>query len=76
MEWFVIDKVGLAKLLERRGKSFAVLELIQNCWDQLVTLVSVRLEPVPNRALARLVVEGDDPQGFADLTHAYTMFAE
>jgi hypothetical protein len=27
--WFEIDKNGLSKLLERRGKAFAILELIQ-----------------------------------------------
>ena len=30
MHWFEIDKAGLASILERRGKSWAVLELLQN----------------------------------------------
>jgi hypothetical protein len=33
MQWFDVDKQGLAKLLERRGKAFAIMELIQNAWD-------------------------------------------
>lgn len=73
---FEVDRAGLAKLLERRGKSFAVLELIQNAWDENITEVRVSVTPVPQRALVRLVVEDDAPSGWADLTHAYTLFAE
>ena len=40
--WFEIDKQGLAELLERRGKGFVLLELLQNAWDQNVTTVEVR----------------------------------
>ena len=32
--WFEIDKQGLAKILERKGKEFVVFELLQNCWDE------------------------------------------
>lgn len=77
MNWFEVDKEGLAKLLERRGKQFAVFELVQNCWDQAqASLVTVSLTPVPNLPLAKLIVEDDDPQGFANLSHAFTLFAE
>lgn len=74
-DWFSVDKKGLAQLLERRGKSFAVLELVSNAWDQDVTRVDVTISPLPQRAKYELVVEDDDPNGFADLTHAYTLFA-
>jgi len=30
---FEVDPQGLAKLLERRGKAFALFELIQNAWE-------------------------------------------
>ncbi len=33
--WFEVAKEGLARLLERRGKHFAVLELLQNAWIRL-----------------------------------------
>lgn len=75
-DWFAVDKTGLAKLLEARGKSFAVFELIQNAWDTNARRVSVRLTPVPNRPMATLFVEDDHPEGFDDLTHAFTLFAE
>lgn len=39
-------------------------------------MVNVTLERVPGRPLAVLTVEDDAPLGFADLTHAFTMFAE
>lgn len=29
--WFKVDKEGLRKLLERRGKQFAIFELIGKC---------------------------------------------
>src|SRR5207249_3080073 len=74
--WFDVDPKGLAKLIERRGKSFVVFELIQNAWDTGARDVHVTLEPVPGRSRAQLVVSDDDPDGFKDLTHAYTLFAE
>jgi hypothetical protein len=74
---FAVSKTGLRKLLERRGKTMVLTELIQNCWDQNVREVTVTLEPIADRrARHRLVVEDDDPAGFADLSHAYTLFAE
>src|SRR5207249_4486230 len=74
--WFEVDKQGLAKILERRGKEFALFELIQNGWDEPgVTKVSVSLEYRGwNKAL--LVVEDDAPEGFHDLSHAFTLFAD
>lgn len=74
--WFDVDKQGLAKILERKGKEFAMFELIQNGWDEPgVTQVTVSLQSQGrNRAL--LVVEDDAPEGFKDLSHAFTLFAE
>lgn len=72
---FEVDPAGLAKLLERRGKAFAIFELIQNAWDTAATDVSVTLGK-PKGGYARLVVEDNDPDGFHDLSHAYTLFAE
>lgn len=76
--WIEVNRAGLRKLLEQRGRGFAILELIQNGWDEDgVTWVRVTLEPVPGRrARWRLVVSDDAPAGFDDLAHSYTMFAE
>lgn len=74
--WFEVDKEGLAQLIARKGKAFVAYELLQNAWDcRKVTDVSLVLEPVAGRPLARLVVEDDDPDGFKNLSHAYTLFA-
>lgn len=76
-QWFDIDRAGLAKLLERRGIEFAVFELVQNAWDEAgVTRVSVRLQPSETRGYSMLTVDDDAPEGFRDLRHAYTLFAE
>jgi hypothetical protein len=72
---FDVDKEGLAKLLARRGIEFAALELIQNALDENVTTVEVALQP-ESRGLWTLSVTDDNPEGFADLSHAYTLFAE
>lgn len=76
MNWFDVDKAGLAKLIEQRGRGFAILELLQNSWDQNVTEVRVTIEPFPGSPYARITVTDDDPAGFANLSHAFTLFAE
>ena len=73
--WFDVDKTGLAKLMAGRPKEFLVYELVQNAWDQNVTEVNVTVEPVPGQPLATVTVTDDDPNGFADLHDAYTLFA-
>lgn len=73
--WFEVDKEGLAKLVDRRGKAFVIFELVQNAWDSHGTRrVSVDLEYL-GRDRARLVVTDDSPGGFKDLSHAFTLFA-
>jgi hypothetical protein len=74
--WFEVDKNGLSKLLERRGKSFVLFELIQNAWDQNVTTVEVSFELIKGRHAATIIVADDDPNGFENLAHAFTLFAE
>jgi hypothetical protein len=74
--WFDVDKAGLAKLLAGRSKAFVVFELLQNAWDQNVTEVDVTIAPAPGTRHAQITVVDDDPEGFADLRDAYTLFAE
>ncbi len=74
--WFEVDKQGLAKILARKGKEFALFELIQNAWDEPgVTQVKVSLAYLGHNQ-ARLAVEDDAPEGFKDLRHAFTLFAD
>ena len=87
MPTFEVDKEGLARIVGRKGKSFVLTELLQNAWDEDATRVDVTLEPGPvsfdeqaedggEKILARLVVEDDDPDGFVEIAHAYTLFAD
>lgn len=76
-DWFNVDKNGLGKQAEEHGKGRLIGELIQNALDEHgVTRVDVTLAVVSGRPLADVVVEDDAPEGFRDLSHAYTLFAE
>lgn len=76
-QWFDVSKAGLGKQAEEHGKGRLIGELVQNALDEAgVTQVAVSLALVPGRPLADLTVEDDSPEGFRDLSHAYTLFAE
>ena len=75
--WFEIDRKGLAKLIERRGKGAIVMELISNALDaDGTTRVEVVLEPEQGVPQATIVVRDNAPGGFTDISHAWTVFAE
>lgn len=74
--WFDVDKKGLAQLMGGRSKAFILYELLQNAWDQNVTTVHVHLQREIGARETTIIVEDDDPEGFTDLVHAYTLFAE
>lgn len=73
--WFDVDKEGLAAILQRRGVEFALFELVSNALDTKARSITVTVLPVKGRALANVSVVDDDPDGFKDLTHAFTLFA-
>jgi hypothetical protein len=76
-QWFDVDKTGLGKQAEQQPKGRLIGELVQNALDETgVTQIAVTLAPVPGRPLADLTVEDDAPEGFRDLSHAYTLFAD
>jgi len=74
--WFDVDKDGLSKLLERQEKSHVIFELVQNAWDEDSKNVRVTLKTAGVRGRSILIVEDDNPDGFSDIRHAYTLFAE
>lgn len=72
----VVDRKGLARKLGKKPKAFIVHELLQNCWDEDVTHVSVEMEMVPGRPACNILVADDCPEGFQDLSSIYTMFKD
>jgi hypothetical protein len=75
--WFDVDRAGLEKILRRKGVEFAVFELIQNAWDEAgVSDVEITLEPAKKYGCAMLRVQDNSANGFSNLRHAYTLFAE
>lgn len=46
--WFVVDKEGLRKTLSRKGKAFAIYELLQNGYDENSTKLEVTLTEPKN----------------------------
>lgn len=76
-DWFDVDKQGLARLVTQKGKAFVLYELVQNAFDAPgVTNVTVTLEKDPSARSATVTVEDDCPQGFTDIAHAFTLFAD
>jgi len=76
MDWFEVSKDGLAKLREGKPKWFILYELLQNAYDEKTNNVSVKIERIGSSPYVRLIVIDDNPEGFVDLTHAFTLFAE
>ena len=74
---FKVDLQGLANLLPQEGLGWIVNELIQNAWDQDTKHCQLHLHRLPElRNKIQIVVEDDDPEGFLDLAHSYTLFAK
>jgi hypothetical protein len=76
MDWFSVDKNGLAKLLTRKGIEFVLFELMQNAWDSDARTTDITLKRIPRSKYVELTVTDDNPEGFANLAHAFTLFAE
>lgn len=75
-EWFTVDKKGLALHQEGKHKVFIIHELLQNAWDTDATEVEVEMVRQPNSPFVEITVRDNDPVGFNNIQHAYTMFAE
>ena len=80
---FEVDKQGLRKVLARKGMSWILPELLQNAWDENATEVDVTakwLKPPAQRkgatGLVAISVTDNDPDGFKNIAHAFTLFAE
>jgi hypothetical protein len=73
--WFVVDKEGLRKTLSRKGKAFAIYELLQNGYDEASTRLEVTLTE-PRNGESVLTCSDDNPDGYLEMSNAHTMFGE
>ena len=71
--WFEVDREGLRELQEGKPKDYILRELVQNAWDENITICEVFLSW--KDGMASITVTDDSPEGFRDLSHAYTLFA-
>ena len=75
-DWFVVDREGLARVLERRGKASLATELIQNAFDAPGTKnASMSMRRIPGTRRVELIVSDDSPDGFLDLSTAWRLFS-
>ena len=74
-DWFAVDKDGLKQLQKNKSKIFIINELCQNAFDEDITSCKVNFSLNENNILT-ITVEDDSPEGFKDITHAYTLFAD
>jgi hypothetical protein len=73
--WLEVDIHGLRRTLERKGKAWALFELIQNSWDaDGSTDVNVTLTR-PKNGMSTLRCEDNAPDGYRNLGDAHTLFA-
>lgn len=74
-EWFSVDRIGLRKLVADRPRRFAAWELLSNAFDEPgVTRVDVDVRILDGQA--QILVEDNAPNGFQDMAHAWTIYAE
>jgi hypothetical protein len=73
--WITVDLGGLQRILSRSGKEILAYELVQNAWDEQVSVVRVSL-PKPRHGKTTLTVADDSPTGFRNLSDAFTLFAD
>ena len=76
--WFDVDKAGLKKIQSEKDKFFILQELISNAFDEEITFCNIDLQKLDdsNSRTYQLTVEDDSPDGFKDLSHSYTLFAD
>jgi len=73
-EWFSVSTKGLKALQEGKPKTFILRELVQNCIDENISECNVSLEKEGRKI--KLTITDDSPEGFRDISHAYTLFAD
>lgn len=72
--WIEIDKVGLQRTLERKGKAWMVFELVQNAYDTDATQVDVTLTKPNKNGRSTLTCTDNSKDGYRNLSEAHTLF--
>lgn len=72
--WFEVSRKGLRELQAGKPKDFILKELIQNAWDE-DGITYCRIRAYKNPGIATISIEDDAPEGFKDLSHAFTLFS-
>jgi len=73
-QWFEVSREGLRELQAGKSKDFVLREVVQNAWDENISNCLVHIERCGSK-LVEITVEDDSPEGFCDITHAFTLFA-
>lgn len=71
--WLEIDLEGFTQVLHNKGIARVALEPISNALDTDATEINVRFGQKDNWGLLEVI--DDDPDGFAELRDAYTLYA-
>jgi len=74
--WFTVNRIGLRKIVQHRPALSAIAELVSNAWDEASANVVVTIDPTNVRGQFRFKVVDDNPTGFVEIEHAFTLFAE
>ena len=72
-ELFSVDVLGLRETQLGKPKYIVIRELLQNALDERTTICEVKLRYEHGKA--KITVTDDSPEGFRDLSDAYTLFA-
>jgi len=72
--WFEVSKDGLAQLQKGKSKTFIINELIQNAFDEDITICKVDIGFYKGHL--NIKVYDDSPHGFRHLSHSYTLYAD
>lgn len=74
--WFEVDKKGLRALYADKPKTFIINELVQNAFDENITLCKLDIKYSKVMGSCNLTIEDDSSEGFKNMSHAYTLFAD
>ena len=74
-EWFSCSRFGLRDLQKGKSKTFLIRELVQNALDEKTTKCNITATRFDG-GVTIIEVEDDSPEGFRDISHAYTLFSD